>query len=91
MGHLLASRPKEVLALGFTLLEPSWNLFENVLILTDVFSKFTVAVPTRDQRASTVAGLVSERFYKFSVSSRLHSQDQGRSFESSLIHQLCAL
>ena len=91
MGHLLASRPNEILALDFTLLEPSRSGLENVLVLTDVFSKFTVAVPTRDQRASTVAQiLVSEWFYKFGVPSRIHS-DQGRSFESSLIHQLCSL
>ncbi|KAI3368495.1 hypothetical protein L3Q82_025508 [Scortum barcoo] len=91
MGHLLASRPNEILAINFTLLEPSCNGFENVLVMMDVFSKFTVAVPTRDQRASTVAQvLISEWFYKFSVPSRLHS-DQGRSFESSLIHQLCSL
>lgn len=91
MGHLLASRPNEIVAIDFTLLEPSRNGLENVLVLTDVFSKFTVAVPTRDQRASTVAQVVvSEWFYKFGVPSRLHS-DQGRSFESSLIHQLCAL
>lgn len=34
--------------------------------------------------------LVSEWFYKFGVPSHLHS-DQGRSFENSLIYQLCAL
>ena len=33
--------------IDFTLLEPSRNGVENVLIMTDVFSKFTVAVPTR--------------------------------------------
>ena len=91
MGHLLASRPNEILAIDFTLLEPSRNGYENVLVMTDVFSKFTVAIPTRDQRAPTVAQvLISEWFYKFGVPSRLHS-DQGRSFESSLIHQLCLM
>ncbi|KAI3369563.1 hypothetical protein L3Q82_024379 [Scortum barcoo] len=92
MGHLLASRPNEILAIDFTLLEPSRSGFEkNVLVMTDVFSKFTVAVPTRDQWASTVAQvLVSEWFYKFGVPSGLHS-DQGQSFESSLIEQLCSL
>lgn len=38
MGHLLASQPNELLALDFTLLQPSQNGFENVLVLTDVFS-----------------------------------------------------
>ena len=91
MGHLLASRPNEILAIDFTLLEHSRNGCENVLVITDVFSKFTVATPTRDQRASTVAQvLVSEWFYKFGIPSRLHS-DQGRCFESSLINQLCLL
>lgn len=91
MGHLLASCPNEILAMDFTLLEPSQNGLENVLIMTDVFSKYTLAVPTRDQRASTVARvLVSEWFYKFGVPARIHS-DQGQNFESSLIRQLCVL
>lgn len=91
MGHLVASCPNEILAIDFTLLEPSQNGIENVLVMTDVFSKYTLAVPTRDQRASTVAQvLVSEWFYKFGVPARVHS-DQGRNFESSLIQQLCVL
>lgn len=91
MGHLLASRPNEILAIDYTSLEPAQNGVENVLVLTDVFSKYTMAVPTRDQRAATVARvLVSEWFYKFGVPARLHS-DQGRNFESSLIQQLCNL
>ncbi|KAL0148953.1 hypothetical protein M9458_055757 [Cirrhinus mrigala] len=38
MGHLLASRPNQILAIDFTLIEPSQNGMENVLVLTDVFS-----------------------------------------------------
>lgn len=91
MGHLLASRPNEILAIDFTVLEPSRSGVENVLVMTDVFSKYTLAVPTRDQRAETVAqALVNEWFYKFGIPGRLHS-DQGRNFESILIHQLCGL
>nr|XP_057913595.1 uncharacterized protein LOC131107503 [Doryrhamphus excisus] len=91
MGHLLASRPNEILAIDYTTLEPAQNGVENILVMTDVFSKYTLAIPTHDQRAATVAKvLVSEWFYKFGVPSRLHS-DQGRNFESSLIQQLCNL
>lgn len=58
--------------------------------MTDVFSKYTQAVPTHDQRASTVAKvLVNEWFCRFGVPSRIHS-DQGRNFESNLIQQLCS-
>ena len=61
LGSLLASRPFEVVAMDFTVLEPSSDGRENVLIFTDIFFKFTVAVPTRDQKAVTVAkSLVSE-------------------------------
>lgn len=91
MGHLLASRPNEILAMDYTVLEPTRNRIENVLVLTDVFTKYTLTVPTRDQRASTVAQvLVTEWFCKFDVPARIHS-DQGRNFESSLIRQLCHL
>ena len=88
-GSLQASRPNELLALDFTVLEPASDGRENVLVLTDVFSKFTQAIPTRDQRASTVADvLVKQWFHLFGAPSRLHS-DQGRNFESNIIKHLC--
>ena len=91
MGHLLASRPNKILAIDFTILEPSRNGMEDVLFMTDVFSIYTWAVPTRDQRAATVAHvLFVEWFSRFGVPARIHL-DQGRSFESSLIQQLCGL
>uniref|UniRef100_A0A3P9KI47 Gypsy retrotransposon integrase-like protein 1 n=1 Tax=Oryzias latipes TaxID=8090 RepID=A0A3P9KI47_ORYLA len=91
LGHLLASRPNEILAIDFSMLEPARDGREQVLVMTDVFSKFTQVVPTRDQRASTVADiLIKEWFYKFGVPTRLHS-DQGRCFENNIIYQLCEL
>lgn len=54
MGHISASQPKECIAIDFSVLEKSQG-FENVLVLTDVFSKWTIAVPTRDKTAQTVA------------------------------------
>lgn len=91
MGRLMSSRPNDILAVDFTVLEPTSSGIENILVMTDVFSKYTLAVPTRDQRAETVAqALVTEWFYRFGVPGRLHS-DQGRNFESRLIHQLCEL
>lgn len=91
MGHLLAARPNQMLAIDSSFLEPSRDRKEQVLVMTDVFTKFTQAIPTRDQKASTVAQvLVKEWFYGFGVTARLHS-DQGRNFESTLIQQVCDL
>lgn len=91
LGHLLAAKPNQIVAVDFTVLEPCQNGLENVLVMTDIFSKYTQAIPTRDQRAPTVARvLVQEWFYRFGVPGRIHS-DQGRCFEGAIIQQLCAL
>ena len=91
LGHLTASRPLEVIAIDFTVLEPTTDHIENVLVITDIFSKYTIATPTKDQTAATTAKvLVKEWFTKFGVPERIHS-DQGRQFESNLIQDLCTL
>ena len=91
MGSVSASRPLEVLAIDFTVLERSTNGLENVLVMTDVFTKFSVATPTRNQTAGTTAKvLVREWFLRYGVPERIHS-DQGRNFESKLVKDLCKL
>jgi transposase InsO family protein len=91
MGHLVASKPFEVVSMDFTLLEKSSDGYENVLVLTDVFSKFTVAIPTKDQKAETVAKVIVKHWIQtYGIPTRLHS-DQGRNFESEVIKQLCRL
>ena len=83
MGNLLASRPLEVVAIDYTHLEKSADGRDSVLVMTDVFTKYAWAVPTRDQKACTTAKvLVREWFQRLGVPQRLHS-DRGRNFESS--------
>ena len=88
---LLAQQPLEILAIDYTVLEPASDGKENVLVMTDVFTKLTIAVPTKDQKASTVAKhLVNDWFFKYGVPRRLHS-DQGRNFESEIVQELCKM
>lgn len=90
-GTLTASKPLEVLAIDFTTLDKASDGRENVLVVTDVFSKFSQAYPTSDQRASTVARVLTDKwFYIYGVPKRIHS-DQGRSFEGDLLKRLCHL
>uniref|UniRef100_A0A3Q2TNG1 Integrase catalytic domain-containing protein n=1 Tax=Fundulus heteroclitus TaxID=8078 RepID=A0A3Q2TNG1_FUNHE len=90
-ANIVASQPLEMIAVDFTILEKAADGRENVLVITDVFSKFVQAFPTPDQKASTTAKILIEKwFYTYGVPKRLHS-DQGRNFEGELLKQLCKI
>ena len=62
---------------------------EDVLVLTDVFTKFSLAIPTSNQEAVTIVKvLVCDWFQHYGVPQRIHS-DQGQNFESKLVSALC--
>ena len=89
MSQLKATKPNELLCIDFLTLDKSSSGFENVLIMTDCFSKFSKAIATKDQTAITVANVLLEEWFNvYGVPARLHS-DQGRNFESQIIQQLC--
>ena len=86
MGSLVATAPLDVLAIDFTVLEPV-----NVLVITDIFTKFTQAIPTKDQKAKIVAAaLVNKWFVQFGVPRRIY-RDQGRNVEGTVIRELCSM
>ena len=67
MCSIITTRPLEVLAMDFTQLEPATDCRKNVLALTDIFAKFTVAIPTRDQKALTLAMALPRDFINITV------------------------
>ena len=91
IGHLESNNPMDLLCLDFTKIDPSRTGKENVLIMTEAFSKFSVTVVTPNQRALTVAKvLVDKWFHVYGVSSHIHS-DQGKSFDNDIIQLLCKM
>lgn len=91
LGRLVANRPLEVLAIDFTLMEKSVGGFENVLVMTDIFTKFSVAVSTKDQKAPSAAKALVKRWFNiYGPPLRIHS-DRGKSFENKLIRELCRI
>ena len=88
-GHLRATQPLEIVAMDFLKLDRASDGREDVLVLTDVFTKYAMAIPTRDQTAATVVKvLIQNWIIHFGVPLRLHS-DQGRCFEADVVKQLC--
>jgi transposase InsO family protein len=60
-----------------------------ILVAMDYFTRWAEAYAIQNQEATTVADkLVSNFFLRFSPPEQLHS-DQGRQFESSLLHEVC--
>ena len=91
IGHLESNNPMDLLCLDFTKIDASRTGKENVLVMTDAFSKFSVAVTTPNQRALTVAKtLVDKWFHVYGIPTRIHN-DQGKSFDNKIIRSLCKL
>lgn len=80
-----------IIALDFLTLGRPTDRYQNILVMTDLFSKFVWAVPTPDQTALTTArALWSHVIEPFSCPEVFHS-DQGPNFELRLIKELCQL
>ena len=90
LGHITVSQPFTFWAMDYMgpLPEKS-RRNKHILVIVDHFTKWCEAFATPDQKASTVAPiLVSRIFSRFGPPAVLHS-DQGRNFESTLLHKIC--
>lgn len=54
MGHIFSSKSLEVVAMDFTVLKSAKDGTKNILVLTDMFTKFMVAILTKYQTAESV-------------------------------------
>ena len=91
MGRVSADRPFQVVSMDYLKSEHDTAGYHNILVVTDIFTKYAFAFPTRNETAITTAKvLVDKVFSVFGIPERLLS-DNGKSFESEVIEQLCVL
>ncbi len=89
--NIQATRPLQLVCMDFLSLEPDRSNTRDILVITDFFTKYAVAVPTPNQKARTVAKCLWENFIvHYGFPERLHS-DQGPDFESRTIKELCEI
>ena len=89
--NIKASRPLELVCMDFLSVEPDRSNTKDILVLTYHFTKYAVAIPTRNQKAQTVAKSLWENFLvHYGFPERLLS-DQGPDFESRTIKELCSI
>ena len=90
-GSLVAHQPLELLCVDFTKADIAKGGKENILVLTDAFSKFSQAFVTNNQKSLTVTKILIEKWFSiFGIPSWIHS-NQGRSFDNEIISHLCKM
>ena len=88
---IIASQPMELVHMDFLSIEPSKGNIENVLVITDHFTRYAQAYASKTQRAQATAELLWENFIRHYGFPEKFLSDQGRNFESELISELCKL
>ena len=87
--NIEVNQPLELVHLDYLKIEPSKGNVENVLIITDHFTRYAQAFPSKTQTALTTAKLLWNNFILHYGFPDKIITDQGRNFESELIENLC--
>ena len=91
LHHLQSTYPMELICIDFLKVERSIGGFEHVLVMTDHFSRYAIAIPTKNESAKVVAKILIDNVVNhYGIPSKIHS-DQGKSFECNLIKEMCDL
>ena len=90
-GSLVANNPLDLLCINSLKVDPLRDGKENILVLTDAFTKFSQAFVTNNQKALNITKiLVNKWFYVYGILACIHS-DQGQSFENAVISLLYSM
>ena len=88
---ILVSQPLELVHLDYLTLEPSKGNIENVLVITDHFTRYALAYASKTQTAQATARILWGNFICHYGFPEQFISDQGRNFESDLIQELCKI
>ena len=88
--NIITTYPLELVCMDYLTLEPAKGV-GNVLVITDHFTKYALAIATKNQTAKTTAEAFHEHFIThYGIPTRIHS-DQGATFESEIVKELCKI
>ena len=89
LHNMEATQPLELIHLDYLLIEPSKGNIENVVIVTDHFTRYAQAYPPKTLTVLATAKLLWNNFIiHYGFPNKIIS-DQGHNFESELITNLC--
>ena len=73
--NITTTQPMELVCIDFLSLERSKGGHENILVITNHFTRYAQAFPTRNQLAKTTAKVLFEQFIvHYGFPARLHSE-----------------
>ena len=84
---ILVTQPLELVHMDYLSLEPSKGNIENVLVITDHFTRYALAYPSKTQTAQATARILWDNFICHYGFPEKFISDQGRNFESDLIKE----
>ena len=85
------TQPLKLVHMDYLSLEPSKGNIENVLVITDHFTRYALAYPSKTQTAQATARILWDNFICHYGFPEKFISDQGRNFESDLIKELCKI
>ena len=82
--NIVTAYPLELVCMDYLTLEPAKEV-GNVLVITDHFIKYVLAIATKNRTAKTTSEVFHDEFIThFGIPTRIHS-DQGACFDSDII------
>lgn len=91
LANIVTSAPLELVCKDYLTLEVSKRGYQHIVVITDHFTRYAMAIPTRNQLARTTAKAFFNHFIvHYSIPARIHP-DQGANFESKIIKEVCSI